>query len=335
MRKILVRAPQWLGDAVVSTVFLSRLKNRFPEASISVLNFPVFTPLYQSHPDVTETIPLGYPDGKTIFDAARAIQEKEFDAVFILPRSFRTAAEAWLAKVPQRIGFAGDGRRFLLTEAVPYDSKLLYPHRYLKLIGEETLPLESVRPHFPSEEPSPEKKSKLALGSLKKPVLGMAPASVAPSRTWEAERFIEVANRFQKERGGTVVLFGSSTEKEVTARVRSGIHGTVIDTVGQLDLPELGWLMSQCDFLLANDSGLMHVAACFNVPTAVPFGPSDPTFAVPPWGKFSWIQHTEISCVPCLRNHCVRFGRHHNECLKSISPSEMLETLVSVSKSQR
>jgi len=335
MQKILVRAPQWLGDAVVSTVFLSRLKARFPDSEISVLSAPSHVPLFQTHPAVVETISLAYADGKSIFDVARSLRERRFEANYILPRSFRTAAEGWLAKIPRRIGFAGDARRLLLTEAVPYDAHLSYPHRYLKLIGEEALALDSVRPHFPSKEPSPDKKAALSLDRLTKPVLGIAPASVSSARTWDENRFVEAANRFQSERGGTVLLFGSPSEKEATARVRSGIRGPVIDTAGRCDLAELGWLMGRCDLFLGNDSGLMHVAACFNVPAVTPFGPSDPQFAVPRWGKFFPIQHPEISCVPCLRNDCVRFGAHHKECMKAISTSEVFDALLSVVNSPR
>lgn len=313
--KILVRVPQWLGDAVVSTVFLSRLRAQHPNAEIAVAAAPGVAPVFETHPDVNEVIQLPYPKG-TVFAAARKLKERHFDEVYILPRSFRTALESFLAGIPKRIGYGGDLRRLLLTDVRSYDSNHVYAHRYLALIGEENFPLINVRPYFPSAPPPvpPE---------LKKPVLGIGPSSVAPARTWFPERFIEVANRFLKERGGTVVLFGSPSERAASDRVRQGIKGNCIDTTGGLKLPELGWFVSQCDLMLVNDSGLMHVASAFQVPTAVLFGPSEPRHAIPAWGKFIPIQHGEISCVPCLRNECVRFGDGYMACMKAITPAEV------------
>jgi heptosyltransferase-2 len=153
--------------------------------------------------------------------------------------------------------------------------------------------------------------------------LGIAPISVAPSRTWGPERFASTASAFLKKNGGTVVLFGSPGERPRVENIAAQITGgEVINTAGRLSLPELGWTLSQCTVFLANDSGLMHVAACFRIPSVVLFGASDPAFALPPWGRFLALQHKEIFCVPCLRNHCVRFGAGHDECMKTISVDE-------------
>jgi heptosyltransferase-2 len=325
-KRILVRAPQWLGDAVVSTVFLKRLKVKNPDASIAVACVASLAPLFATHPDVNEVVALPYPNG-TVFEAAQRIVEQHFDAVYILPRSFRAALESRLAKIPERIGYTGDARRLLLTTARRYDNRLLYAHRYLKLIGEESLPLRDVRPYFPSEKPSAEKIGSLA-NSPAQPVLGIAPISVAPSRTWSAQRFAETASSFLKKNGGTAVLFGSPSERDRVERIASQITGgDVINTAGKLSLPELGWAIAQCTAFIGNDSGLMHVAACFEIPSVILFGASDPAFALPPWGKFISVQHEEIFCVPCLKNHCVRFGEGHNECLKSISVDEATAAL--------
>src|SRR6185436_16491658 len=108
-----------------------------------------------------------------------------------------------------------------------------------RVIDEEAFPLNQVEPFFPVQAPTVEP-------VLKGPDLGLAPVSIAPSRTWMGNRFAEVANRFQQERGGTVVLFGSASEREDTDKIKAAIKGDVIDTVGGLTLPELGWMMKQC-----------------------------------------------------------------------------------------
>lgn len=321
MVKLLVRAPNWLGDAVVSTVFITRLKNRFRDAEISVLGPTALASIYETHPDVASVLPAYSGSGQTLFRLSKQIQEASFDAAYVLPRSFRTALEVKLAGIPKRIGFAGDGRRWLLTDAVPYDATLLYAHRYLKLIHEETLPLESVRPHFPKGKTPP------AFTSLKSPLIGMAPMSVAPARAWDKDRFIEAAKQLTKDTSATVVLFGTAREKATTAFIQSALGEAAVDTAGQLSLPELGAVLSMCDVFIGNDSGLMHVASALRIPSVILFGASDPTYALPPWGRSIPLQHKEIACVPCLRNDCVRLGPYHKECLKAITVQEVVSAV--------
>ena len=92
-----------------------------------------------------------------------------------------------------------------------------------------------------------------------------------------------------------------------------------IDTSGTLSLSELGWLLREMDIFLANDSGLMHIAACFEVPTVVVFGSSDPLVILPPWGAFEAVNVDGLFCSPCVRNLCVRFGEGRYECMKMVS----------------
>lgn len=326
MKRVLVRVPQWLGDAVVSTVFLRRLKEKHPETNLIVLAPSFLVDIFSSHPSVQSVV--SYQRGDSPFRVGASVRQHDIDRIYVLPRSLRTALEAWSSGIPERIGFGGDLRRLLFTSSVKYEPSLLYAHRYLKLIDEEYLPLQNTRPYFPNQPPRPEN-SEVAefFAKAPRPFLGIGPASVAPARTWDAVGFAHVAERFLKERGGSVVLFGSPSELNVAARVKSALRGSVLDATGRLNFPELGWAVKQCDHMLVNDSGLMHVASCFEIPTTVLFGASDPARALPTWGRFGALQHKEVPCVPCLRNHCVRFGSGHNECLKRISVEEVWDAL--------
>lgn len=328
-RKILVRSPQWLGDAVVSTVFLQRLKIKEKDSEITVLAPESVAEVFKSHPSVSDIITIEKRH-RHPWRVAEKLKTRGFDSAYILPRSFRTVMEIWMAGIPARVGFGGGLRRFFLTNAVAYDPNLLYAHRYLKLIDEHTMSIDQTPPYFPTLDPKRLDSETLLDGLLRgaeRPLLGMAPASVAPARTWDPRRFAAVANAFQAERGGTVVLFGSHREKEATLAVKTEVKGPVIDTAGQLNLPELGWVLQNCDVLVANDSGIMHVASAFRVPTVVLFGPSEPRWALPPWGHFIAIQHSEVACVPCLKNECVRFGDFKYECLKAITVDEVISAI--------
>jgi heptosyltransferase-2 len=320
MKRIVVRAPQWLGDAVASTVFLDRLRHQNPQAHISVAAYPSVAPVYQGCPSINDVLPLPAKKQSTVFNAAALLRQGRFDEIYILPLSFRTALEAVVARVPVRIGFAVDVRSFLLTQRVPYDFGITLTHRYLSLIEEATLPPNDMRPYYPAAELP-------VMPALKGPVLGLAPWSIAPARTWAAERFVDVANQFLSTYGGTVVLFGSPQERAASLELEPRLKGPVVNTTGGLDLGQLGTMVRRCDAMLVNDSGLMHVAAVCNVPTVVVFGASGLEQALPLYGRCVGRQHSEVVCVPCWRNRCVRFGSYNNECLKKVTVDEVFNAL--------
>lgn len=142
-----------------------------------------------------------------------------------------------------------------------------------------------------------------------------------------------MAHRFVEETGGTVFLFGLEAERPATALVKSRLKTEdVIDFTGRLNLPEqaglMGWALHLCTHFLCNDSGLMHIAIALGVPTLAIYGSGDPGYAgYKKKGAFEALQHAEIFCVPCLRNHCVRFGSAYNECLNSVTVDEVLAGL--------
>lgn len=328
MQKITVRAPQWLGDAVVATVFVGRLKAKFPDTEIRVACPAALEPIFLAQPGVAGVVRLPYSEGAGVMEAARRIAASQPDTLFVLPRSARAAIEALLSRTPERIGFGGGLRGLAFTKRVCHDARLLYPHRYLKLIGDESLDLSTVRPFFPAAAPG-DASIREAVENLPKPVLGVAPASVAPARTWDAARFATVAREHVARTGGGVMLLGSRAEAPACAQV-AAIAGTGLDLSGRLGLAELGWAVGRCDRLLLNDSGVMHVAAAMNVPAAVVFGPSDPARALPVWGRFVAIQKKPLDCVPCLRNTCVRFGDLRHACMNAVEPDDALRALAEI-----
>jgi len=323
MKKILVRVPHWLGDAVVSTIFLSRLKAQNPQSEIHVLTPEYINILFKTHPAVSGTILLPNPYRYQVKSVGQNCKSHGFDELYVLPRSVRTALEAWFSGIPVRVGFGGAYQSLAFNKRFSYDKKLRYPHRYLKLIGEEELDLSQQRPHFPSEPPV-DKNFKEA----KKPILIVAPSSIAPARTWDEERFVKIIRQFQQEKKGTVILGGSKKEEDLLLKIKNQCGENVLVDAGYLTFPEVGWMMSQASALVCNDSGLMHVASAFQVPSLVLFGASDPNVALPVSPEMRALQRKDISCVPCYRNQCVRFGPYNRECLTSLSVDEVWKSLL-------
>ena len=151
-KRLLVRAPNWLGDAVMATPFLKRLAAKTPGAEIDVLAKPGLVELFSGAPGVHRVIPIDRAD--TPWTLGRKIRAQGYETLYILPPSFSSALSGWIGRVPNRIGYAADFRRPLLTEARPLDERFHYVRRYLGLLGETGAEVDSTDLYIPraSEE---------------------------------------------------------------------------------------------------------------------------------------------------------------------------------------
>lgn len=316
--KIVVRAPNWLGDAVMSTPLIRRLIGA--GHAVDVLCRSAVAGVYRGLPglkNVLSTVRGEWP-GRT----ARALKERNYDRAYILPPSFGSALAPWWAGIPERIGGNSDFRRPLLTRAVHIDERFHYVRRYLALVGAEGTEISSADLYFPSE-PAPPGWAGPAAGDR---VLAVAPGSRAPARRWFAERFAETINRLPSCWSGAVIL-GAPEDRPVADRVASLCRRPVHNLCGQTSLPALSGILKNCAALLTNESGLMHVGWAVGLPLVVVSGPSN-IHATSPFGpQVRVLQHREIPCVPCVKNHCLRAADEQNLCLKAITVPEVLHAL--------
>ena len=319
--RILVRAPNWLGDCLMSTPFFFQLREREPAARISVLCRPEHAAIFRNHPAVNETIALS----ENIPLSGR------FDIGYVLPTSFSSAWMFWKARIPTRIGHGAEWRSFLLTRTVPLDARFHYVRRYLSLLGCEGLPIRSLRFSFPLTEAGRKEseglKSRL---KLRTPILAVAPGSRAPARRYAPERFAALADLYVRESGGSVVLVGSKEDEASAREVSSHAASSPVDLCGKLSLEGLGAILKESRLLLTNESGAMHAAWTLGIPSVVLAGPSDTALTAPWEGAASIIQHKELYCVPCVKNECPRSGKGYKECLGLISVEEAWKIISSV-----
>jgi heptosyltransferase-2 len=289
--KILVRAPNWLGDVVMGTPLVRRLGERHPGAVIDVMVKGSLAAVFQGMPGVRKVIPLSPPD---------VLKGEGYGTAYVLPGSFSSAWNVFRAGIPERIGYAGEGRSVLLTKALRLDERFHYVRRYLGLIGEEGREVGREDFYFPVQEPS----FPLPAG----PLLALAPGSRAVARRWFPERF--------------------------AAAVARGCRKPVVDLCGKTSLPELAGVLKRCGALLTNESGLMHVAWAVGTPVVVAAGPSEQRCTSPFGPGVRVLQHREIPCVPCVRNECYRAGEDRLACLKAIGAEEAVGALASVAGAQ-
>jgi heptosyltransferase-2 len=316
--KILVRATNWVGDAIMSIPALRAIRSRWPNAEIVILARPWVAELYRGQ-DYADRILIDDNKGehKGFWGRerlARALRREKFDAAVLFQNAFDAAWIAWRARIPERIGYARDGRSWLLTRAISVPSKGEAPdhevYDHLELLHRagwlERLPrIDDVSIAVPDEDRRKAQERLLAAG-VRSNTVRIAFASGAAygsAKCWEPERYAELADRLIAAFDADVILFGTPQESEMAARITGAMRNRICNLVGATQIGELPALLSTCRLFIGNDSGAMHVAGAVGIPVIGIFGPTDPegTRAMTP--QFTLIREP-VDCSPCFLRRC-------------------------------
>jgi len=297
---VVVRVPNWLGDVVLSLAALRDVRAAFPRARLSVLARPSVAGFYGALPEVDETL-----ESRGVRADARLLRGR-CDAVVLLTNSFGSALSAWLARVPERWGWATDGRGGLLTRAAPPPERLrgqnqLYYYRaMLSAVG-----LATSDPPRSALACPPEWSARGAelLGGPG-PWIGLAPgAQFGSAKRWLPERFAAAAQGLAGEEGAGVAVLGGAGERALAARIAPLLDAPGVDLCGRTTLPELVGVLARLRLLISNDSGPMHVAAALGTPVVGVFGPTD-WRETAPVGASHRLVREPVHCSPCLLREC-------------------------------
>ncbi len=322
-KRILIRGTNWLGDAVMTTPALERLRASFPEAHIALLATPLTAGLFQGSPLDNEIIEYRRREQgvKAFFDAIRQIRSGRFDVSLLFQNAFEAALLAWLGGIGVRIGFAEQGRSALLTHKLHRGAEHRNRHQtndYLDIVAEsERVCLgQSFKPEI--EMPLPSLVATLAQRQAAKgklrhfeitdhhPLIALnTGATNSRAKCWPADRFAELADRLNKELNAQIVLIGGEAERDYADNVfrQIGKRHTV-NLAGKTSMPELIGLLAECDLLVSNDTGPAHVAAALGTPTLTIFGPTN-EFETSPTGLHSQlIRAGNIECARCMHRDC-------------------------------
>ena len=319
--KLLIRATNWVGDAIMALPALRAVRSRFPEAQITILARPYVSAIYKNQHVCDDTMLVDDTGG--LLNELRA---KKFDAALLFQNAFQAAWYVWRAGIPERIGYARDGRSLFLTKALPVPKPgEIPPHEqyyYLELLRRagwlDSLPNETfIQLNVP--EGNRQHAAEFLHSSGVRPdsmrVAIGAGASYGSAKCWPPDRFAELANRLSAQTGADVILFGTPAEAAVSSAIAAGMRKPPIDLTGKTSIAELPALLSQCHLFIGNDSGAMHVAAAVGVPVVAVFGPTDP-FGTAPVTPRSSIVHEKQYCSPCFLRRCPTDHR----CMTRVTP---------------
>lgn len=340
IKRLLVRAPNWIGDAVMCEPALRGLRGVFPEAAITLLAKSSVAELFRAARTVDRIVV--YEDkgmhaglsGK--WTLAQTLRRQQFDMAVLFQNAFEAAFLSWLAGIPRRYGYATDGRTCLLTDPVAKPDRQALTHQVsyywnllkpLGITGPPVSPSLSVTGEEEAALHARLSASGIGSGDF---VIGINPGSTyGKAKRWLPERFAEVAQRvsrrIQQEQGRpvAVLILGAKGEELLGRELAAGIGGRSLILSGATTIRELMAATKRCDLLLTNDTGPMHIAAAFQVPLVAVFGPTD-WRTTSPYGQEQGLVREPVDCSPCLLRECPIDHR----CMTRVSVDRVYEAAI-------
>ncbi len=342
IKRILIRGVNWIGDGVLTTPAIKNIRRAYPDSHISLLVKPWVSGLFENNPDIDELITYekrheGFL-GK--IQLVRELRKRRFDTAILLQNAFDAALIAFLSGIPERIGYSRDARGVLLTKQVRYegdDRRIHHVDYYLNLLKAAGIAIEYLQPSSPWIYLSLKERllARETLKGLKRPIIGINPgAAYGSAKRWMPERFAWVAGRIIDELGGSVVIFGGPLEVEMAEKICKSAdiehlnpnHGPIslLNMVGKTTIRELAAFISECDAMVTNDSGAMHIGYAVGTPLVCIFGSTDPALTGPPINGNSIVIKKDIECSPCFERKC---RKGNLLCMDLITSDEVFDAV--------
>jgi heptosyltransferase-2 len=337
MNRILVIAPNWIGDAVMSQPLLATIKASYPHAVIDVLATPWVAPVYRACSEVAELIEANLRHGQLQWGLRRAlaaqIKKRNYASCYVLPNSLKSALIPWLANIPVRIGYQGELRRFLLTETKansPKTQRIPMVEHYANLCAPSGNLDTTINPPYlvPMASALESARARLqAAGIQTDALVVLCPgAEYGPSKRWPAAHFAALAQSILNAKPtASVVLLGSPSDRVIGDAVVStaASQSRMFNWCGATSLDEAIAIISLCSNVVSNDSGLMHIGAALQVPQVAIFGSSDPSHTPPNSAKATVIS-LHLPCSPCHQREC---PLGHLNCLNQINAEQVFAAI--------
>jgi heptosyltransferase II len=326
--RILVVAPNWIGDAVLAQPLFARLKVLYPGASIDALAPAWVASVINRMPEISRVIVTPFDHGplqwKSRRSMARELRSRGYGRAYVLPNSFKAALIPWMIGIGERVGYYGEARFVLLNvrhrlkeKAVP-----LMVDRYAQLAEPkgkgiaETIAMPRLRVDTDNIG-----RALVELNLNRSlPIVAFCPgAEFGPTKRWPARYFAALATHFQRQ-GYQVWLFGSAKDKEVCAEIQSLAPNACISLAGRTGLSTAIDLLSIAELVVTNDSGLMHIAAAVGRRVVAIYGSSSP-FHTPPLTEHASIARLNLKCSPCFEREC---PLGHMNCMNTLSVEQVM-----------
>lgn len=336
--RTLIISPNWIGDAVMAQPLLQLLRAAHPERPIDVLAPPAVAAVWRQAAEVAEVLETPFRHGalqlRQRWKFARLLRRRGYADAYVLPNTIKYALIPWLAGIKRRVGYKGESRHGLINvmhhdespprPMVPFYAALAKPPVTVQGPG-----LRAALPR-PRLEVSAEQVAAVFEGKAidpALPVVALAPgAEFGGAKRWPARHFAGLAQAvLAREPSTQIVLLGSPKDKEACAEVAAGLppEAAVFNLAGATSLPEAIALIARAAAVVANDSGLLHIASALNRPVLALYGPTDPDHA-PPFSDLAAALSLRLDCAPCKQREC---PLGHQDCMVKLTPDLAWQTL--------
>ena len=322
IRRILVRATNWVGDAVMSVPALKEIRRLFPEARITLMLRPWVKDVYSAVDFIDEVIE--YDKGEIHrgwMGLARIVSElraREFDLAILLQNAIEAALIAWAARIPRRLGYSRDFRRTFLTHPCKIDPEVKAVHQvyyYLGILSSAGLlppKLWADRRYSPSigigvrDADREEARRILQTHGIRATasVIGLNPgAYYGSAKRWLSDRYASVADMLAERHSAKIVILGSPGERQIAEEIARHMKHSPVILAGLTTLGQLMGLIKECKLLVTNDSGPMHLGAALGVPQVAIFGSTSEEATGPLSARARVVKHP-VECSPCFLREC-------------------------------
>jgi heptosyltransferase II len=338
-QKILVRGVNWLGDAVMTTPALLRLREHFADAEITILTPEKLALLYLDHPAINRVFSFSARDAA--WNIGSWLRDERFDLAVVLPNSPRSALEVFLGRARERVGYRRPLRNWMLTRRVADRPNVVAMHKRSEAEVRARISAHAERDTFPATShqvhhylhlaaaigcnpaPLPPRlhvtepevrgfMERFRIPTGGRPLFGLnAGAEYGAAKRWPEERFVEAAIQLHRSTGCTWLVFGGGADRDLAARVTQAVGAQIgsesaVNLAAQTTLRQLCAGLKACHVLLTNDTGPMHVAAAVGTPVVVPFGSTSPELTGPglPGDSGHQLLPGKAECAPCFLREC-------------------------------
>ena len=323
--KIVIRTPNWIGDTMMALPAIASVRRNLPASEVWIAAPPWVRDIFADDESAGRLLTLEAPRrGKDLFAAAAGIRAHRFDAGLLLTNSFGSAVVFALSRIPERWGYARDGRGLLITKRVPFRREGGPVHmvdHYLNLVSGLGIPplVPDIRLAAMPDERQRARDLLSAAGlDPRRPLAILNPgASFGPAKRWPEDRFAELARILQNRHGVEIAVTGAVEDRPLAAALMDGLPRSAADLTGKTTLRGLLGLISLASVFITNDTGPMHLANALRVPVVALFGPTDPAVTAP-FHEPRAILKKDAACWPCLYRECP----YDHRCLKAITAEE-------------
>lgn len=323
----------FIGDSVLTTPLIKKTAKLFPDSKIVVITRPQTEDIFRPMKEVSKVIlndKKGWNKIFGVWKTAKAIRAEHMDILLVPHRSFRSALIAWLSRVPIRIGFTSSEGWFLYTKTVPFSWMIHDAERNLSLlqgIAKEQFKAEKLSLRY---SPTAEENVARLMKDFNlngKILVGLHPGSAWPTKCWPMDYFVKLISLLETQlHVQTVIVGGGKKDADLGEKICQLSQGHCANLCGKTSLADLMALMPHFKLFITNDSGPMHIATAFNVPTLAIFGPTTKELGFFPYGQGHRVMEVKgLECRPCALHGGKKCPLGHFKCMRDILPDAVFQ----------